>query len=609
MSYETQSSKFTDLEAPDENELNNATLGGAAPEGMVAVYGGYYRPPMDEGDNPEQVTNFQIETLERLEHNDGTRNFRLRIIPADDDPYEVVIEPSVLNDLGKFKRHILDGWSTTFYGGRDELNRIKEFVARQDVPKLRGTDTIGLYDHEFVTPDGSITADGWTDEPEVIHTDEDSQLPQLWALDPESTPDYDEQQVAEILRTLPQIRDSERLLPVLGWFYAAPFRPLVQEWEDEFNMLHIRGETGSGKTATIQQFQKLFGLTGEPLDADSTQFVMLTAIAATNAVPIVFDEYKPAEMSAGTQDALHRYIRGSTRGAVESKGNADRTVDNYHLSAPIYVVGEQQIQEPAVERRAIETTFRRETTTGDTAESQAFGKLTGCAVDGHRYEPASFDEHALAYYSWVTDSYDPDFVRKQWNKAGEWVAELVEELPVDQTELDDMVIQALQTIRFGCMAFRAFASEFGVDNKKVGITDEAIKRTIEYVAIENGGADRTSYLDRFLKLVTRAADADYLEDEEHYRVMNGDDELRLHLDRAFDKVNQYVKEHGLDDELLTSSDDYKDRLSVQFDQDDGYVTEKSQPTNLSDGRRRCWGLDIQQLSDEVEGFEPAAFGA
>lgn len=608
MSYETQSSKFTDLEAPDENELNNATLGGAAPEGMVAVYGGYYRPPMDEGDNPEQVTNFQIETLERLEHNDGTRNFRLRIIPADDDPYEVVIEPSVLNDLGKFKRHILDGWSTTFYGGRDELNRIKEFVARQDVPKLRGTDTIGLYDHEFVTPDGSITADGWTDEPEVIHTDEDSQLPQLWALDPESTPDYDEQQVAEILRTLPQIRDSERLLPVLGWFYAAPFRPRIQEWEDEFNMLHIRGETGSGKTATIQQFQKLFGLTGEPFDADSTQFTMLTAIAATNAVPIVFDEYKPAEMSDSTQNALHRYIRGSTRGAVESKGNADRTVDNYHLSAPICVVGEQQIQEPAVERRAIETTFRRETTIGDTAESQYFRKLNGGMINGQRHKPAAFTEHALAYYEWAT-SHDTDLIRDKWDEAGEWTAERLEELSIDETELDDMVVQGLQTIRFGCDAFGGFAYEFDIERKDVGVTDEAIERAIEYIAIENGGADRTSYLDRFLELATRAADADYLEDEEHYRVMNGDDELRLHLDRAFDKVNQYVKEHGLDDELLTSSDDYKDRLSAQFEQDDGYVTEKSQPTNLSDGRRRCWGLDIQQLNDEIEGFEPAAFGA
>ena len=608
MSYETQSSKFTDLEAPDENERSKVNHDGAAPEGMVAMNGGYYLPPTDKGDDLKQVTNFKIKTLERLEHNDGTRNFRLQIIPADDDPYELVIEPSVLNDLGKFRSKVLASWSPTFYGGRDELNRIKEFVARQDVAKLRGTDTIGLYGHEFVTPDGSITADGWTDEPEFIHTDEDSQLPQLWALDPESTPDYDEQQVAEILRTLPKIRDSERLLPVLGWFYAAPFRPLVQEWEDEFNMLHIRGETGSGKTATIQQFQKLFGLTGEPLDADSTQFVMLTAIAATNAVPIVFDEYKPAEMSASTQNALHRYIRGSTRGAVESKGNADRTVDNYHLSAPICVVGEQQIQEPAVERRAIETTFRRETTTGDTAESRAFRKLTGGMINGQRHEPAAFAGHALAYYEWAT-SHTPEVVRENWDDAGEWTAERLEKLPVDETELDDIVVQGLQTIRFGCDAFGGFASEFDIEKADVGVTDEAIERAIKYVGIESGGADRTSYLDRFLELATRAADADYLEDEEHYRVMNGGDELRLHLDRAFDKVNQYVKEHGLNEELLTSSDDYKDRLSVQFEQDDGCVTEKSQPTNLSDGRRRCWGLDIQQLNDEIEGFEPAAFGA
>jgi hypothetical protein len=373
-------------------------------------------------------------------------------------------------------------------------------------------------------------------------------------------------------------------------------------------MLHIRGETGSGKTATVQQFQKLFGLTDEPFDADSTQFTMLTAIAATNAVPVVFDEYKPAEMSASTQNALHRYIRGSTRGTVESKGNADRTVDSYHLSAPICVVGEQQIQEPAVERRAIETTFRRETTTGDTAESRAFRKLTGGIINDQRHKSAAFAQHALAYYEWAT-SYTPEVVRKNWDDAGEWTAKRLEKLPVDETKLDDIVVQGLQTIRFGCDAFGGFASKFGVDRADVGVTNKAIKRAIEYVAIENGETDRTSYLDRFLKLVTRAADADYLKSGEHYKLMNGGDELRLHLDRAFDKVNQYVKEHGLEEELLTSSGDYKDRLSVQFEREDGYVIKKSQPTKLSDGRRRCWGLNIQQLNGEVEGFEPAAFGA
>lgn len=608
MNYESQGSKFIDQETPNESEVINETPGEVAPEGMITMNGGYYLPRRNEEDNPEQVTNFQIKTLERLEHDDGTRNFRLQIIPADDDPYEVVVEPSVLNGLRKFRRKVLDGWSTTFYGSRDELNRIKEFVARQDAPELRGTDTVGLYGDEFVTPDGSITAEGWTNEPGVIHTDEDSQLPQLWALDPKSTPDYDDQRVADILRTLPKIRDSERLLPVLGWFYAAPFRPLIQECEDEFNIIHIRGETGSGKTATVQQFQKLFGLTGEPFDADSTQFTMLTAIASTNAVPVVFDEYKPAEMNTSTQNALHRYIRGSTRGAVESKGNADRTVDSYHLSAPICVVGEQQIQEPAVERRAIETTFRRETATGDTAESQAFRKLTGGIIDDQRHKPAAFAQHALAYYEWAT-SQTPGVVRENWDGAGEWTAKRLEKLPVDETKLDDIVVQGLQTIRFGCKAFGGFASEFNVDREEVGVSDEAIERAIKHVVIESGGADRTSYLDRFLKLVTRAADEGYLEDGEHYRVMNGGDELRLHLDRAFDKVKQYVKEHGLNDELLTSSGDYKDRLSVQFEQDGGYVITKSRPTKLSDGRRRCWGLDIQQLNDEIEGFEPSAFGA
>jgi len=120
---------------------------------------------------------------------------------------------------------------------------------------------------------------------------------------------YDPDEVAEILRLMPQTRDAERFVPVLGWFYAAPLKPQIMDWEGEFNVLNVLGDTGSGKTTTLETLWQMFGMGGELLAADTTGFTMLTAISSTNALPVIFDEYKPADMRDYTVDNLKKYIR------------------------------------------------------------------------------------------------------------------------------------------------------------------------------------------------------------------------------------------------------------------------------------------------------------
>lgn len=579
--------------------------------------GGYakYHPPRDDdGDGwYEQITNFQLETVSRLTHEDGRREYRLRVHPANGEAYTIDVEPTVFNELRTFRRDVLEGWSVTFDGGQKELNDLKKFVARQDAPKREGTKQMGWYGDEFVTPEGSLTADGWVDAPGVVYTDDSSQLNPLWQLSPEKdVDDVDREAVGEILKLLPQTRDSERFLPVLGWFYAAPVRPLIQDWKGQFNLLNVLGDTGAGKTATLEVLWELFGMESELLTAETTPFTMLTALSSTRSVPVVFDEYKPADMNPRRKDKLHRYLRTTTKGGIESKGNADRTTDSYHLHAPVCLAGEQPIQGPAEERRTILTTFTRDGVIGDTPQSRAFTRLTGGKVGDEHHDGLPLTDHALAYYQWLLDQ-DADELRTMWVESRERATEVLDGRGHETDVLDDLVVQGFQTVLFGCTLYREFAHALDVDPETTGVTPDTVAGALVYVAGEGGGADHISHLDRFLSLLARATSAGYVERGEHFTVVdsgvNGTPELRLKLSTAFDQVRRYARDHDVrGEDLLDNANDYQARIRDDAESRDGYVTTTSQPTWLNSSKQaRCVGFDVSRLEDHLDDVEIGVF--
>jgi len=571
--------------------------------------GGYakFHPPRDDDSDGyyERITNFQVETLSRLTHDDGTREFHLRIHPADGENYDVTCEPVVFNDLRKFRREVLDGWTTTFDGSQDDLNRLKEFVGNQEAKHRTGTKLIGLHSDEFVTPDGALTGDGWADDPNTVFTDVETPLSTAFNLKPSEGADYDRESVREILRLLPQTRTVERFLPVIGWFYAAPFRPHIQQWEGEFNILNILGDTGSGKTTTLETLWQAFGVNEELPEAKATPFSIMRMIASSNAVPVLLDEYKPSEIRDYKLNELHSNLRASTRGAVETKGRPDMGVDRFHLKAPICISGEQPIQGPAEERRTILTVFKRDVTVGETPEQESFARLVGGEANGEWYDGHDLTHHALAYYQWVLQQ-DPDELHELWKNSRRLVMDLLE--GSEYTGLDDMVIQGFQTIKFGCTLYRAFANEIGLDPDGTPVTPDAIEQAIHYVADGGTGAEHTSHLDRLLGIMSRAASAGYLERGKHYDVVHEGEpnaELGVHMKTAFDKVRKYARDHDVrGDDLLSSAGDYKARIKDAADDPESYVVTHSQRTMGV----RCSRFHIADTAELVDGFEPEAFG-
>jgi hypothetical protein len=137
--------------------------------------------------------------------------------------------------------------------------------------------------------------------------------------------------VACICELLPNARETDRGLPILGWFYAAPIKAHIQEWEGEFPILAPHGDTGSGKTSVLETFIQAFGGTGEPLSSTDTKFTKEKHLAESRGFPVWIDEYKPNEMTPEYRDHLHQRLKEVTNERTMPKGRPDLGIDQLHM--------------------------------------------------------------------------------------------------------------------------------------------------------------------------------------------------------------------------------------------------------------------------------------
>jgi hypothetical protein len=603
----------------DEDESANGDFGAYSELDLEGGGYGYWHTNMETGDTWfERVTNFTIEADSFL-FNDGERLIDMTVVPGTgEEPYDLTVPTKVFNDARRFRDNVVTGLTTTFDGGSSDLNELRKLVGGQDAPVRTGTHHMGLHpdEGEFVTPQGVLTADGWVEDPETAYIEREISAERAWGLTPGEHNEYDPKEVAEILELVPKSRFSERFLPALGWLYTAPLRPYVQEWEGQFNTLHVTGETGAGKSSSLSLLWQLLGMNGEPMACDDTKFALLTSMASTNSIPMWFDEYKPGDMKDWEVDRFQNLMRSTTRGGIATRGNADKSTEQYELKAPLMISGEQSIQGPAEERRSVQTRFRDVVKEPGSQTKEAFAHLTGMAYDdgGETREPDGYDldQHAFAYYKFVLRQ-DQETLKELWHRSRDHVRDLL--TANDVTGVDDLPRQGVQTVHFGMTLYRCFAeqmaaeADLSIDDLDLP-SDEDLDDAMLYIAEQFGdGGSRKSHLDRFIELASRAATEEYLEEGKHFTFVNvgdPDEQLALKLSSVHDRVSKYVRDHGLDgEELLNTAKDYRDRMSEEADDTESYVITHSQYTT---GLNRCARINTEMAENQLE-FSRLAFGA
>jgi len=560
---------------------------------------------------------FDVDSILNLPDDEGRSSIVRIDPPAESEPeFELDVPPETFNDVRTFKQRVLSKvYSTTIEDDRsqaDVMDSIRHWIAEQDVPVRDAQYEIGLNADgtEFVTPAGSIVGDGWTDDPDAVHIERGNQTNatvRQFSADPDEHDDIHTDEVAEMIELLAKSRTTERITPLMAWFYAAPHRPRIFDVTATFNPMAVTGRSGSGKTATLAALNQMWGMGTEPQSAEASKHAMLTGFASSKGVPVWFDEYRPEKMPGYVVDRFHSFYKKSATGGVEPRGNTSMGTDDWHLRSPVVVSGESEIRSNAERRRTVNVTVTKKPTQ-DGPEKQAFKNLVGDVTtddDGTvQFPDANYDlqQHAVAYYSWVASMGEDEF-RGAWFDAREKVAELLNKWG-DAVDLGDTEIQALQTVVFGHHQMLAFANAMGTDLSELP-GEDALEDALAHVADVDGDG-RQPHEHQFFSLVSRAAAADYLEANTDYRVVHEgqpNEELRVNVTRAFDKVSKFARDHDLNEDLLNSAADYKGRFE-QLEAEDTFVTTTRQPTQ---GIARCTGIDMDAAVDEIAGFTRGSF--
>ena len=190
---------------------------------------------------------------------------------------------------------------------------------------------------------------------DIVYIPSGATLPDLVSYQQPADPKVEAAVAALLLPTLLELNAPEVMLPILGWFFAAPLKPRIRHALGHFPILFVWGLPGSGKSTLLQEvIWPLLGVEAEvPYSATETEFALIKLLSCTASVPVVLDEYKPHDMTKQRLNAIHRYMRRIYGGEREERGRADQSIVSYRLDAPLCVAGESRPQEAAIIERSL----------------------------------------------------------------------------------------------------------------------------------------------------------------------------------------------------------------------------------------------------------------
>ena len=246
----------------------------------------------------------------------------------------------------------------TFIGSENDLQGLCSYVNSKTTIRKVGTKVIGLIDNIWVTKGYNIDASGVKDEMSVIPFDKgrDAFYHRIQYQDL-SDNEY-HKMLTVFYSDIIKINEPEVIYPLIGWLFTTPLKSRIKEKLDGYPLVFIHGGQGSGKTTTGRMLLRIAGYVDDnPYSCTMRSFPMLKLLSANNGIPVLLDEYKASDMTRDQVDSLLRYMRKSYFGEVEQKGHADQTVEDYQLLAPIIVMGEWNITQPALKERFLLVRF------------------------------------------------------------------------------------------------------------------------------------------------------------------------------------------------------------------------------------------------------------
>jgi len=543
------------------------------------------KPGQDTG-IVKTLSSFTIEPTKRIWVNGQSEMLEATLSTKERQYPNVLFRREDWNSKQRFLSN-LPSVDLQFFGSDSDVQAILALVTQEKLPSKKGTPILGRNGDVWVLRDGVLSSQGWIEDPDIVYLPSEIDFDRRILYKPvDDLFDF----CRKVLSLLPRLNEGKIIFPIIGWFFASPFAPLIREELGHFPILVLWGTHGSGKSSLLKTFWQLFGIKSEAFSSTETQFTFLRLFSGTNSIPIIIDEFKPWNMEEGEVRLLIRLLKRLYDGEVEHRGRPDLSVVPYTLQAPVAIAGEVSpcSLESALTERVIQVSLDPKSIEKGAPHEEAFNCL-------NEFELQAFAE---PYIQW---SLSVDVVQLL-NQARRLLPSSVNFAP-------SRVRDNLQVMVTGLLAMRSFAEMYGIH-----FNEEAFKRGITESSnsmiddLLGKGRKREIGLTIFLKnLATMAATA-RIKRGIHYDV--SDTILYIALPDCIAEFRKFVRETNARVEVLDEKT-YRRQISEVHEQG-GYILETTtthffkvyESKEGENGRvRRCVAIDMEKLPFDASGFE------
>lgn len=594
---------------PTDEELaaadNMHTFRGYVLEGEDCYYVPAKKEDQEDPDTYEDLSSFSLTVKERI-HVDGDEILVVDAVTANRKTYRGLHLPvSAFNTSRSFRTALK--YADLQWSGRDEhVQGVLQKLSLQEAGTLRGTKTMGyvmtddgprwVADKTVIGPFEPETGDPWRfhreddvlapqDHADVVYVPSKSPLERRVKY---TWPNYSRvRSLAQAaLPDILAINEPQVILPILGWFFAAAFRPRIMQVLKHFPILLVWGTRETGKTSTITGvFWPLSGVVGaEPFSATDTPFAQISLFSCTNSVPVFLDEYKPTDMRKDRVLQLHRNLRRIYSGEEENKGNPGLGTRSFKLQAPVVIAGEARPEnDAALADRLVSTSPDANFLKENPSAKQAFKRL----------EQLKLHHLAVPYIQFALTRNLPDELTAAIAAADRVIDALPGGSAVGIRCRDNLRVVAL-----GLRMFEQFAAEMGVTGLPAIELQDAFSSTVEDMMDGESGAKNA--LDHFLEVCSVMAHLGEqrggLIEDRHYKVDGA--KLYIHKETCFEMYLEHMRRTG----QTPAVDSLKPlkRLVKENHERGGYVVERSVTVGMVDKRRpRCDVIDLVRAYGEA----------
>lgn len=470
-------------------------------------------------------------------------------------------------------------------GSDNHVQGLLRLLSSYDVPRRLGATNLGYLETaagpRWIAPGVVIAADGFRDADEVLYLPAPSPLAKRVRYVPTS-PEEARALAGQVLPALLELNEPSVALPIIGWFFATPFRPRVLRLLGHFPILVVSGTQGSGKTSIVREvFWPLFGVghKTDPFSATETEFALIKLLSATDSIPVFIDEYKPRDMPRSRLDRLNRLLRRIYGGETEERGRPDLTVATYALSAPVCLAGETRPEgDAALTERIISVCPNKNHLDACPQYRTAFERLR------------ALDLSALAapYVQFALGRDTPDDVRQARTITDTLLEKVRKGRAIPPRCYDNLAVMVL-----GLTMFEAFAEALGVPLPDLDVEPAIECCLVELLDGERGAKDP---LDQFLEALSTYAHMGLLEEGRHYGMVNG--LLCLHLRSCHAAYLTERRRAGQEDD---TNGLWALRRVVREKLERGsYVVEVDKRVRLNDQFVRTIAIDPEKIPDSLD---------